>query len=84
MAIYNRWGSEVRISAYHGKHKPKWANFPMMLVSVHYLAENVTGFQFVSALRATDGINEIEAAIDKLPETSLDEKSLKMALKEAE
>ncbi len=82
--IFTRFGCEVELTAYHGKHQPKGFSAPLMLVGVKYKDDSSTTFKFAHTLKADGGLNEIEAAISALPEIALEGKALKAAIKQAE
>lgn len=82
--IYTRFGSEVELTAYCGKHSQKGYPAPLMLAKVRYLDDGSEGYQFVHTLKADGGIAEIDTKVDALPEVALEGKELKAALKDAE
>mgnify|MGYP001609858922 CR=1 FL=1 len=82
--IYQRFGSPLKIVAYCGKHVRKGFLAPMILVRVDYLDRAEISYQFAHTLKADGGINEIDAAIDAVPEVKLAAFALKDALKKAE
>lgn len=88
--IYSQWGCLVEVTAYCGKHKVPGYAFPIMIVRANRsdpekIAEpKEVKHYFAFSLRADNGINEIEAAIDAAPEINLSPKELKAAIKDAE
>ncbi len=81
--IYTRFGTEVELLAYCGKHQPKGFSVPLMLLHVRHRDDDSEGYQFAAFLKADGGINAIESAVDALPEVTLTGKALKAALKDA-
>jgi hypothetical protein len=84
MVIVTGFGSEVTITAVCGKHQPKWAAFPLLLVQVRYSDDNSISYQYTCNLRAEGGMNAIDAAVDAVPELTLSKKELTAAMKAAE
>ena len=83
MAIFTRWGDEITVSAYCGKHQPKWAGVPLILLKVKYQDDHER-FAHPVNFKADGGWAEIDAAVDAAPVIELGPKELKAALKEAE
>jgi len=81
--IYTRWGSEVRLTAYNGKHQEPGFRYPMMLVTVQHVDDGRESHQYVHTLRADGGLEEIEGIVEALPEVTLKGAALNKALKEA-
>jgi hypothetical protein len=84
MAIYQKFGSPITITAYCGKHKAPWSLGPMVLVRVKYADDGSEGYQFAANLRADGGILEIDAAVDAAPEIKLKRDELAAAIKASE
>lgn len=88
--IYSRWGCLVEVTAYCGKHKVPGYAFPLMLVRANRSDPDKPAepkevkHYFASSLRADNGINEIESAIDAAPEVSIAGKELRAAIADAE
>lgn len=83
MAIYTRWGNEVTIVGYCGKHQPEWASGKMVLVKIRY-AGDTDSFAFAHTLKADGGWDTINKAVDAAPAIELNGDDLKAALKIAE
>lgn len=81
--IYSRWGCELELTAYCGKHKlPEFA-LPLMLVMAKRKDDGKTCYYFAAFLRADGGLKEIEEAIAALPEVELMPDELQKAVKDA-
>lgn len=83
---FNRWGTRVTITAFCGKHQPKWAGVPLSLVRVtlHDPDGDREDYQFATNLRADGGYETIAQAMEAAPEMVLKGPELKAALKQAE
>lgn len=82
MAIYNRWGDEVKIIANCGDVTPKDFSTPVTLVQVEY-DDHDKRFQFADFLKADNGWPEIKTAVDALPVTAISSAALKTAINQA-
>ncbi len=83
--IYTQEGVPVRIHAYCGKVKPKWAKTAIMLVRVVAVEDDTwRRFRYAVNLRADGGINEIEKEIDVAFQMVLCPRVLKEAMEEAD
>jgi hypothetical protein len=81
--IYSRFGCHLKITGYCGKHQPKGYAAPVMLVRAIREDDQATRHYFAHALKADDGLNEIEAAIDAAPEITLTKADLAKAIEQA-
>lgn len=82
--IFSRWGNSLTIIAYCGKHKPKWAAGPLVLVKARFDDDGRERFMHTHSMKADGGWQEIDAAVDAAPEVTLTAAELKRALREAE
>lgn len=80
--IFSRFGNDVEIVAYCGKHKPPGIASRLVLVKLRY---NDGGFRygFATYLRADGGLEEIDAAVDKAPHVTLEGDELEKAIAQA-
>lgn len=83
MAIYNRWGDELKIVKQYGKMQV--LDFPVLvtLVSVEYKEDSRKRFQFAEFLKADDGVKEIEAAVSSLEVSDIYGRDKALAIKSA-
>jgi hypothetical protein len=71
MAIFSRWGEEIEILAYCGKHTPEGCKYPMTMVKGRPKGEEREQYYFAYTLRADGGLTEIETAVDAAPTTDM-------------
>jgi hypothetical protein len=87
MTIWTRWGAEITIVTNCGEHQPKGFKAPSTLVRVRFPGDGdigpTDGYKFFHTLRATEGWEEIQTAIDNAPTEELDPTTLKLAIKDA-
>lgn len=83
MAIVDRFGNGVRITAYCGKHEIPGTKAQCVLIRSVDL-EGMEWHYFARSLKATGGPQEIDAAVDAAPEITLDAPTLKRAIAQAE
>jgi pentose-5-phosphate-3-epimerase len=81
--IYTRWGSEVRITGYCGKHEVDGYCDRLMLVRAVRQADQLERYYLAVTLKADGGINEVEAAIDAAPAVTLHGSELYDAIQQA-
>lgn len=83
--IKTKFGSEVTIVQYCGKHRvlPDFPE-PIILVKVRRINDNKEMFRFSHTLKADGGLKEIDKAIDAAEEVIPTGRALKEALREAE
>lgn len=84
MAIYSRWGEEVHLIAFCGRHKPHWAANELCVLKGEYVEDKETRYFTYSSLKADGGINEIEEVVKDLPEIKLEGKELRKAMQDIE
>lgn len=80
MAIFTRFGSEVAIIGDVGEYKTKEFDYPVRLIEVLYAEDKAKRYLLAHTLRADNGWQEIEAAIQAAPKIKLEAKELRQAL----
>lgn len=83
MTIYTRMGNPLTILANCGEHLPRPFRAPVTLLWVEYENDKRKSYQFKEFLKATNGIEEIEAAVIDVPTLELYEGKLAAALRTA-
>ena len=80
--IYNRWGTEIEIVAYCGKHPPQGfsQDAACVLVKVKFLDDGSEGYQFARNLKADGGAAEVDKAVDAAAEIELPKNILTQAI----
>ncbi len=81
--IFTRWETPIKIIADCGTQKPKGFVAPVTLCQVQGLIDQEQDYQFAEFLRATNGINEIDAAVSLAPLKELSPEELAIALHKA-
>jgi hypothetical protein len=82
MAIYNRWGDELKIVVNCGEVRPKQLNGPVTLVKVRY-GDGEDRWQFADFLKADGGWQEIKSAVEKLQVSAISADTMKSAISQA-
>lgn len=83
MAIYNRWGDELKIVVNCGEVRPKQLSGPVTLVKVRYGDGAEDRWQFADFLKADNGWEEIKAAVKSLPVSTISATAMKTAISQA-
>jgi hypothetical protein len=82
--IYSRFGCELKIVNYCGKHQKPGYGAGLVLVKALRQDDGAECYYFAHTLRADGGINAIDKAIDDAPEINLTASELEKAIKQAE
>lgn len=82
MAIFTRWGNQIEVTGYCGKHRPD-KTYEFVLLRCRF-EDGVERHLWMYTLKANGGLNEIEEAACLAPEIKLSPEELKKAMKEAE
>jgi hypothetical protein len=83
MAIYNRWGDELKIVVNCGEVRPKQLSGPVTLVKVRYGDGAEDRWQFADFLKADGGWQEIKSSVEALQVSAISAAAMKSAISQA-